>query len=388
MKRLTGISVVILTVLCLAVMSPFSACAAETIKIGFFAPLTGFAAADGTSALHSVELGVKAVNDAGGIDGKQIELVIYDDRHNSKEAVAIANKLIERDKVVAVVSGSYSMPTRVTAPIFQRAEMPMVSGYAVHPDVTKAGDFIFRNGYRAEVEGAAAADVAVKLLNAKTVAVLTMDNDFGRSLAVAFKKRAEQLGAELVSDNVYALGEKDFSPLLTKVKEANPDLLYTSGYYNEAALISSQARDLGLKAQILGEEGFDSPKFIELAGDAAEGVIFTTNLNREDPRAFVQDYLKGYKEAYGTEADMVGGSSYDAFSIIVEGIKQAGSTDAKAIRDAIAALKDFDGVTGKISEFNAIGEVMKPVQVQVVKDGQFKHFGEIDDPEVITPPSE
>ncbi|GAK61275.1 extracellular ligand-binding receptor [Candidatus Vecturithrix granuli] len=385
MKRFM-FSVVLL--LSCALILPASIFAQETIKIGFFAPLTGFAAADGTSAKQAVDLAVKAVNASGGVLGKQIELVSYDDRHDSKEAVAVANKLIEKDQVVAVASGSYSMPTRVTAPIFQRAGIPMVAGYAVHPDVTKAGDFIFRVGYLAEVEGGAAADVAVKLLNAKKLAVLTMDNDFGRSLAVAFKKRAEQLGAEIVSDNIYALGEKDFTPLLTKVKDANPELLYTSGYYNEAALISKQAKDLGLEAQILGEEGFDSPKFIELAGDAANGVVFTTNLNREDPRPFVQEFLKQYREAYGIEPDMVGASSYDAFMVVVEGIKQAGSTDAQAIRTAIANLKDYDGVTGKVSSFNAIGEVMKPVQVQIVKDGEFKHFGEIDDPEVITPPAE
>lgn len=385
MKRFIFSLVIVLS--CVSLL-PFTVLAQDTIKIGFFAPLTGFAAADGTSAKHAVDLGVKAVNESGGVLGKQVELVVYDDRHDSKEAVAIANKLIERDQVVAVASGSYSMPTRVTAPIFQRAGIPMVAGYAVHPDVTTAGDFIFRNGYRAEVEGAAAADVAVKLLDAKKLAVLTMDNDFGRSLAVAFKKRAEELGAELVSDNVYALGEKDFTPLLTKVKDANPELLYTSGYYNEAALVSKQAKDLGLEAQILGEEGFDSPKFIELAGEAANGVIFTTNLNRGDSSPVVQEFLKNYREAYGIEPDMVGASSYDAFMIIIEGIKQAGSTEPQAIRDAIANLKDYDGVTGDISGFNAIGEVMKPVQVQMVKDGEFAFFGLIDDPEVITPPTE
>lgn len=360
--------------------------AQETIKLGFFAPLTGFAASDGESAKQAVELGVKILNDKGGINGKKVELVIYDDRNDSKEAVAVANKLIEKDQVIAVVGGSYSMPTRVTAPIFQKAGVPMVAGYAVHPDVTKAGDFIFRNGYRAEVEGAAAADAAIKLLNFKKLAILTMDNDFGRSLADAFKKRAAELGAEIVSDNVYALGEKDFTPLLTKVKEANPELLYTSGYYNEAALISKQSKDLGMTVQILGEEGFDSPKFIELAGAAAEGVVFTTNLNRGDPRPFVQEFLKSYKDTYGVESDMVGASAYDALQIIVKAIETAG-TDRKAIRDAIANLKDYEGVTGKIEAFMH-GEVKKPVQIQIVKDGTFQRFGEITDPAVITPPVE
>src|SRR3972149_3153267 len=154
--------------------------AQETIKIGFFAPLTGFAAADGGSTKHSAEIAVEGLNAAGGIKGKKVELVVYDDRHDSKEAVAIANKLIEKDQVAGVVSGSYSMPSRVTAPIFAKAGLPMVVAYAGHPDVTKAGPCGFRNGYLGQVEGSAAAESAVKLQKARKIAVLTVDNDFGR----------------------------------------------------------------------------------------------------------------------------------------------------------------------------------------------------------------
>jgi branched-chain amino acid transport system substrate-binding protein len=347
--------------------------------------LTGFAAADGASAKYAVEIGVKQINDAGGINGKMVELVVYDDRVDSKEAVAIARKLIEKDKVVAVVSGSYSGPTRVTAPILQQAGIPMVAGYAVHRDITRAGDFIFRNGFLGEVEGAAAAEVAVKELKAKRIAVLTMDNDFGRALSAGFVEHAEKSGAQIVSHQVYSLREEDYTPFLTKVKDVNPDVVFTSGYYKQAGLICRQARDLGLKVQILGEEGFDSPKFLEIAGESAEGVIIVTNLNRDDERPHVQEFLSTYKEMHGLDADMVGASSYDAFMIVAHAIKETG-TDPEAIRKAIADLRDYDAITGKIRRFNAIGEVTKPVQVQIVRGGTFRYYAVVDDPAIITPP--
>jgi len=364
----------------------------QDIPIGFFAPITGPAAADGASAKHAVELGLKEVNDGGGINGRKVNLIIYDDRLNPQEAVAIANKLIEKDKVVGVASGSYSGPTRVTAPIFQKAGMPMVAGYAVHPDVTwdpkekKPNDFCFRNGFLGEIEGAAAAEFAVKNLKAKKIALIFMDNDFGRAISSGFAERAEKLGAAVLTKQMYKFpGEKDFRPFLTRIKEGNPDVIFAAGYYNEAASIVRQSKELGIKSQILGEEGFDSPKFLEIAGPAAEGVIIATNLDRDDPRPLVQNFLKNYRKAYNEDADMVGASSYDAFMILVNAIRKAG-TDPKAIQKALLETKDYNGLTGKISRF-VQGEVVKPVQIQVVKGGKFRRLGVVDNPEVITPPT-
>jgi branched-chain amino acid transport system substrate-binding protein len=363
------------------------ALAQETIKIGFFAPITGPAAADGASAQHAVEMAVKEVNAAGGIKGKKVELVVYDDRLNPQEAVAIANKLIERDQVIGVVSGSYSGPTRVTAPIFAKAGIPMVAGYAVHPDVTKAGESNFRNGFLGEVEGAAAGEYAVKVLKSKNPAVIYMDNDFGREISAGFIKRVEKLGATVVAKQVYKFpGEKDFRPFLTRIKDAKPDLIFAAGYYNEAALITRQAKELGITVQLLGEEGFDSPKYIELAGKDAEGVIIATNLDRDDPLPVVQSFLRNYRQAYGIDADMVGASSYDAFMILTAAIEKAG-TDRKAIVKALMETRDYNGLTGKISRFLK-GEVVKPVQFQIVKEGKFRRHGVVDNPEVITPPTQ
>lgn len=377
-----------LAVIAMATLVAMPTLAQETIKIGFFAPITGPAAADGASAQHAVELAVKDLNASGGIKGKKAELIVYDDRFSPQEAVAIANKLIEKDQVVGVVSGSYSGPTRVTAPIFAKAGFPMVAGYAVHPDVTKAGESNFRNGFLGEVEGGAAGEYAVKVLKSKSPAVINMDNDFGREISAGFIKRVEKLGAKVVAQQIYKFpGEKDFRPFLTRIKDAKPDLIFAAGYYNEAALIVRQAKELGIAVQILAEEGFDSPKFIELAGKDAEGVIIATNLDRDDPRPVVQNFLKNYRQSFGIDPDMVGASSYDAFMILVSAIDRAGSIDRRAVVKALLDTKDYNGLTGKITRFLK-GEVVKPVQFQIVKDGKFRRHGVVDNPEVITPPTQ
>jgi len=361
--------------------------AAEMIKIGLLAPLTGFAAADGASVKNSVDLAVEQVNKAGGLLGKKVELVTYDDRADAKEAVALAQKLIQQDKVVGLVAGSYSMPTRAVAPLFQDEGLPLVAAYAIHPDVTKAGDFNFRNGFLGAVEGRAAAYTAVELLKAKKIALLTSDNDFGRTLAEGFNEYLAKFAkgkAEVVIALTYPMSEKDFKPYLSKIKEVQPDVIFSSGYYFQTGPVLKQARELGMQTQIIGEEGADSPKTLEIAGDAAEGFVIVTNLNRDDKRPFVQEFLKDYETRFKIQPDMVGASAYDAFMILCDGIKRAKSSDGKAVRDAIAATKGYDGLTGVIKGFNK-GEVVKEVQVQQVKGGRFRYLGVITDPALITP---
>lgn len=372
----------------LAVLLVLSAsAAADTVKIGMLVPLTGPAAADGASALGSVQIALDQVNAAGGLLGKQVELIYYDDRGDTKDAVALAHKIIEQDKIVAFVAGSYSLPTRSVAPIFQEEEIPLVAAYAIHPDVTRAGDYCFRNGFLGLVEGKAAGYAAHKLLGGKRVALLTSDNDFGQTLVQGFKQYQEKFAPdlEIISEQTYPVSEKDYKPYLSKIKELNPDVIFASGYYFQTGPMLRQARELGIETKIVGEEGADSPKLMEIAGDNAEGFYIVTNFDRDDPRPVVQDFLKEYRERHKIEPDMVGASAYDAFMIIVEAIKTAGSTDGAKIRDAIAALKDYNGLTGLIGGFDEIGEVVKPVQVQVVRDGVFRHFGVVTEPELIQP---
>lgn len=374
-------------VLLIGLLVPGMAGAADTVKIGLLAPLTGFAAADGLSVLNSVQLAVERVNQDGGVLGRQVELVYYDDRADGKEAVALSRKLIQQDRVAGVVGGSYSTPSRAVAPIFEDEEIPFVAAYAVHPDITKAGKYCFRNGFLGMVEGKSAGYVSVELLKAKKIALLTSDNDFGRTLAEGFKAYLGNQGkaAQIVFEQTYPFKEKDFKPYLSKVKEANPDILFASGYYFQTGPIVQQARELGLNVQILGEEGADSPKFLEIAGASAEGFVIVTNLDRDDPRPVVQDFLKTFEQRYQIQPDMVGASAYDAFMIICEGIRRAGATDGPAIQQAIAATKDYNGLTGVLKGFTDIGEVVKEVQVQIVKDGRFRHFGVVQDMALITP---
>jgi branched-chain amino acid transport system substrate-binding protein len=362
--------------------------AQDAIKIGLLAPLTGQAAADGLSVQNSVKLAVEKVNAEGGLMGKKVELITYDDRADGKEAVALARKLIEQDKVVAVVGGSYSTPSRAMAPIFQEEKIPAVYAYAVHPDVTKAGNFNFRNGFLGMVEGKAAAYTAVKLLKAKKIALLISDNDFGRTLAEGFKMYIDKYAkgaATITSVQAYPMQEKDFKAYLSKIKDENVDVIFSSGYYFQTGPVVKQAREMGIKAYIIGEEGADSPKFLEIAGKSAEGFVIVTNLNRDDKRAQVQNFLKTFESRYKIQPDMVGASAYDAFMIIVDGIKRAKSVKGPDIRGSIATLKDFDGLTGQIKRFTPEGEVVKDVQVQTVKDGRFRFFNVVTDPELITP---
>ncbi len=362
--------------------------AADTIKIGLLAPLTGAAAADGLSVHNSVKLAVERVNAEGGLLGKKVELVTYDDRADAKDAVALARKLIEQDKVVAVVAGSYSTPSRAVAPIFQEEKIPAVAAYAVHPDITKAGNYNFRNGFLGMVEGKAAAYVAVKILKAKKIALLVSDNDFGRTLAEGFKYYMEKYAkgvATIVSQQAYPMQEKDFKAYLSKIKQDVPDLIFSSGYYFQTGPVVKQAREMGITAHILGEEGADSPKFLEIAGPSAEGFVIVTNLNRDDKRPAVKKFLNTYEKQYKIQPDMVGASAYDAFMIICDAIKRAKSVKGPDIRNAIATIKNFNGLTGEIKRFTPEGEVVKDVQVQIVKQGRFRNLGVVSDPELITP---
>lgn len=363
---------------------------AENVKIGVLAPLTGFAASDGASVKNAIKLAVDAVNASGGVLGKQVEAVIYDDAADPKQASALARKLIEQDQVKAFVAGSYSMPSRAVAPLFNDEKIPLVAAYAVHPDVTAGGKYTycFRNGFLGAVEGKASAYTCVKLLKGKKIAVLTSDNDFGKEMATGFKAFMDGpggKGAKVVSYQTYPMSEKDYKPYLSRIKGENPDVIFSGGYYFQSGPMVKQAREMGITAQFVGEEGADSPEFVAIAGKAAaEGFVITTNLNRDDPRPVVKTFLKNYAAEFKISPDMVGASAYDAFMIIIDAMKHANSLDGPAIQKAIAGTKDYNGLTGMIRGFHK-GEVVKDVQVQVVKNGEFHYKGVVSDPALIQP---
>jgi branched-chain amino acid transport system substrate-binding protein len=374
----------------LALVAGTTLSAQATVKIGVLAPLSGDAASDGASVKNSVTLAVNHINAAGGVLGKKVELVIYDDAADPKQATALARKLIEQDQIKGLVAGSYSMPTRAIAPLFQDEKIPLVAAYAVHPDITAGGknSFCFRNGFLGVVEGKAAAYASVKMLKGKKIAVLTSDNDFGRTMAEGFKQfmaSPEAKGAQVISYQTYPMSEKDYKPYLSKIKDSNPDVIFSAGYYFQTGPMVKQAREMGINAKFMGEEGADSPEFISIAGKKdAEGFALVTNLNRDDPRPVVKNFLKEYQAQFHTSPDMVGAGAYDAFMILCDGMKRANSLDGSAVQKAISSMQNYNGLTGVIHSFNK-GGVVKEFQVQVVKNGEFHKLGVITDPAIITP---
>ena len=359
---------------------------ADSIRIGFNAPLTGFAAADGNSALVGAQLAVEQVNAAGGIAGDDIELVVYDDQASPKEAAPLAVKMTTQDEVTAGISGSYSGSTRAAATIFQESSVPYISAYAVHPDITRAGDYVFRTSFMGEVQGRAGAKLIGETMGLKRVALITLNNDFGKSLAAGFKEKAADFGIEITGEYEYSIKDREFGPIVSKVKSDNPDAIYASGYFFTAGPLVRQIRAAGIAAPVIGQEGYDSQKFIEIAGPDAEGVIITTSLDRDSSNPITQAFIEGFEEKAGYATDMVAASAHTAVLVMAEALKKTGAGDRAALRDAIAE-SSVDASTGHIS-FNALGEVRKDVQIQVVKDGAWRRYAVISDPVLLAPPEE
>ena len=358
---------------------------ADSVKIGFNVPLTGFAAADGKSALNGAKLAVKQANQAGGINGKMIELVVYDDQASPKQAVPISNKLIEKDKVVAAISGSYSGATRAAAGVFQSAEIPYISAYAVHPEITKAGNYVFRTSFMGEVQGRAGAKLIGATLQRKRVVLITLKNDFGKSLAAGFKEAAGQFNLQIVNEYEYSIKDRQFGPIVAKVKADTPEAIYATGYFFTAGPLVSQLRAAGITVPVIGQEGYDSEQFIKIAGKASEGTIITTSLDRDSNSSETRSFISEFEAMAGHKVDMVAASGHTAMKVLVAAMKKAGTTSPSAIRNAIAQT-NLVASTGSIS-FNDLGEVQKNVQVQVVRDGDFHYHSEIRDKVLLAPPT-
>lgn len=358
--------------------------AVAEVKIGFNVPLTGFAASDGKSALAGAKLAIEQANAAGGVSGKTLELVVYDDQASPKDVVPVITKLIEQDRVVVGVSGSYSGSTRAAASIFQAAKVPYVTAYAIHPEITLAGDYNFRVSFMGEVQGRAGARL-VKDLGRQNVVLITLQNDFGLSLAAGFKEAAPGQGVRIVNEYEYGMKDSQFGPIISKIKADNPDIIYATGYFFTAGPLVAQLRSAGITAPIIGQEGYDSEEFIKIAGPASEGVYVTTSLDRDSTSPVTRAFIDAFMKANGAGPDMVAAASYTAVMVAVEGLRKTGGNGGSALRDAIAAGK-FDMPTGMLS-FNDLHEVAKDVQVQIVRDKAFHRHSIISDPVLLAPPT-
>ena len=361
----------------------------EVYRIGFFAPVSAPAAsADGQSSLNSAKLAVKLLNENGGIDGKKVELVDYDDKLDTTEAANIAEKLASDDSICAVVSGSYSGPTKVAAPIFQEAGKLMVSAYAVHPDVVNAGDLIFSQSFPQALQGAAAAKYATETLKAKKVAIISVDLDFGSAQVEGFKAQLKKMGSpiEIVYEQAIAISDNDMSSPVTAAAAAGADLIYSVNYYEQAAQVLREVGQKKLDIPVLGCEGADSFELLNIAGEYADGLYITTNMDRDSKDEQIVAYIDNYVKEYNIQPDMVGASVYDAFQVVFAALGECGA-DTQKMKEYIAGLENFDTVTGTLIRYNPDGSAVKPVQIQLVTDGEYHSAGVIDDPEIIDPAS-
>lgn len=358
--------------------------AAQAVRIGFHAPLTGFAASDGKSALNGAELAVEQINARGGVNGRKLELVVYDDQARPDQAVPLANKFLG-DNLKVVISGSYSGPTRAAAGVFQKAGVPYISAYAIHPDITRAGNFVFRTSFMGEVQGKAAAKLIGESLKQSKVTVISVNNDFGQALSTGFKSAARQFGINIASEYNFAMGDRQFGGIVASVKRDAPEALYIPGYFFNGGPLVAQLRAAGVTAPIVGTEGFDTSSFIDIARKAAEGVLVTTSLDRDSTLAPMRRFIDDYEARFKVGADMVSASTHTAVNVLASAMAKAGFDDGAKIRAAIAETRDLEVATGRIT-FNRSGEVYKAAQIQVIRDGKFRHHSVIDDPVLLAAP--
>jgi len=347
----------------------------NTLLVGHVASKTGDTATFGTSADKGIRLALDEINKAGPVLGKTVDVITEDDNSKSDEAKTATEKLINRDHVVAVLGEIASSRSIAMAPVCQEAKIPMLSPGSTNPKVTQAGDYIFRACFIDPFQGQAMAEFAVKNLKAKKYAILYANNsDYSVGLRDYFKQAADKLGATETVESSYAeKSDVDFRSQLTKIRDSNPDVVVATGYYEEAGKIAKQARELGIKVPIIGGDGWDSDKLIQIGGEALDGCYFTNHYAPDEDRPAVKDFVAAFKAKYNGETpDAMAILGYDAMKLLVDAIKRAGSTDGAKIRDALAATKDFPGAAGSIT-IDADRNAKKPIVVVGITDKKL-HF--------------
>jgi branched-chain amino acid transport system substrate-binding protein len=357
--------------------APSTGSAGGVIPIGFYGDLSGSTASFGTSTKEGVELALEEVNKTPPL-GRPIELRPEDDQGKSEQSNSVVTKLVESDRVVAVIGNFTSSSSLAAAPICQRNKIPMLSPGATNVAVTQVGDYIFRDCFIDPYQGFVMAKFALENLKAKKAAILwDVKNDYSKGLKDAFHETFTKMGGRIVSEPSYSQGDSDFNAQLNTIKAAAPDVIFVPGYYTEVGTIARQARDQGIKVPLLGGDGWDSPKLFESAGTALEGAYFSNHYStgNKDPR--VQSFIAAYKAKYGgKEPDAIAALGYDALKMMADAITRAKSTDGPALRDALAQTKDFPGVTGDIT-IDENRNAKKPAVVLQIKGQSYQYVATV-----------
>ena len=355
------------------------------IKIGFFGDLSGPTFNFGESAKNGLLMAADEINLAGGIDGRRIDVVLDDDGGSPEKAAMLTGRLIDQDKVVAIIAGGTSGNSRAAAPKAQSAKIPLISPSSTDPAVTQVGDYIFRACFVDAFQGEVMARFAANSLKAKKAAILfDFNSPYGRGLTDYFELSFSKLGGQIVSKLSYTQGDVDFKGQLSTFQAAAPDVIYIPGYYGDVAVIAKQARMIGLTQPLLGADGWDAPELWQLAGDALNGSYITTHYSVDDPSPATARFVQEYKQRYGNLLpDSHAALAYDAMRVLADAIVRSRSTDPTLLRDALAATKGFAGVTGVIS-MDAERNAVKPAVVLKLQDAKYI-YQETIQPETITP---
>jgi branched-chain amino acid transport system substrate-binding protein len=344
----------------------------NTVKVGAFLSLTGATSAYGISASNAIKLATDETNSSGGIDGKQIALEIEDDQSNTQEVPGIVEHLIKEHKVHALIAEPVSTRAMMAAPIAQQSQTVMISSASVKPELTMQGDYIFRACFISSAEGEAIAKFATDRLKAKKVAIILDEkNDYAVVLAGFFADHFKHLGGEVVSQQKYEASATDVSSQMDAIKTAAPDIVFAPGFYTTAPLIAREVKRSGIKATLIGSDGWDSPNLMTGGSEPFEGVYFANHFwaGSDDPR--VKKFVADYRAKYGVEPDAGAATAYDAARMLFDAFKRAKSTDSSAVRNALAQTKDFPGVTGKIT-LDANRNAHVPVyMLRIEKGGKF-----------------
>lgn len=346
-----------------------SVAAQETIKIGAYLPMTGGVAAYGDMEWSGLQIAKDMVPE---VLGKKVELVLVDTKSDKIEAANAMTLLVEKEKVVGVIGEAISGNTMAGNPISEKAKIPSVSPTATNPLVNQGKEYAFRACFIDPFQGEVAARFARDQLKAQTAAVIIdIAQDYCVGLGNFFVKEFVKLGGKVLSTTYIQTGDQDFSAQLSAVQSTNPDIIYAPNYYTEDALMAKQARDLGIKAPILTGDGAQADPLIQIGGASVENTYFTGHFHKQagtTDRA--KEYIKRYEEKYKKEADAFSALGADAYFLLIDAIKRAGTTDGTKVRDALADTKNFEGVSGKIS-MGPNGNPIKSMVINKVEGGKF-----------------
>jgi branched-chain amino acid transport system substrate-binding protein len=320
------------------------------IAIGYYGDLSGRTSNFGQSTKEGVLMAADEINKAGGINGRQVRIISEDDEGRAEKAATVVSKLIDQDKVVAVLGEVASGNTLAAAPKAQGAKIPMISPSSTNPTVTEVGDYIFRVCFIDPFQGEVMAKFAANTLKAKNAAImLDFNSPYSRGLTEFFKNAFTKFGGKIVNEQSYTQGDRDYKGQLTAIRSANPDVIYIPGYYGEVGVIAKQAQQLGIKVPLLGGDGWDAVQLWELGGASLNGSYISNHYSVDDPKPEIQKFVSEYNGRYSKRPDALAALGYDAMKVLADAIKRSGTTDGPKLRDAIAQTKNFPGVTGIIT---------------------------------------